>query len=463
MKNTVLISLLTMIISGSLAASEQVPQQEYTAEWASLDSRPNPSWFSEAKFGIFIHWGVYSVPSWGPRGQYAEWYWERVTRDGADGPWRTHHREMYGEDFDYRDFAPKFGAELFDADHWANIFKRSGARYVVLTSKHHDGYALWPAPKTEGWNSVDVGPGRDLCGELSNAVRNAGLHMGFYYSLHDWFHPDYAPGDPNGARDIDKYVEEYMLPQMKDLVLRYEPDIIWPDGEWTAPAEKWRSKEFLAWLFNESPVRDRVAVNDRWGVGLRSSHGGFFTTEYGEVGAGIELGRGRDWEECRGMGHSFGYNRNETIDDYMTVAECIKLLVDTVSRGGNLLLNIGPTADGRIPVIMEDRLIRMGEWLRINGDAIYGTHAWRVNSEQGFVYYTAKGDKLFAICTNLPDGKLVLESVEPTDDTTVRLLGSDLLLEWENDGGRLKLDLAQICPSQLAGKIAFAFEIIGVL
>lgn len=357
------------VVSGR--APKPDPDYGYAAEWESLDKRPTPAWFSDAKFGIFIHWGVYSVPAWGPRTDYAEWYLRRLRTKGSET--EAFHKRVYGEDFAYEDFAPLFTAELYDPDEWAELFVRSGARYVVLTSKHHDGYCLWPSKESKGWNAVDNGPGRDLLGELTRAVRKTDVKMGFYYSLYEWYHPLYQT-------DVDKYVTEHMLGQIKDLVVRYEPDIVWTDGEWEHPSSTWRSEEFLAWLFNESPVGEWVVVNDRWGKETRHVHGGYFTTEYGSG-----LAAGHPWEECRGMGHSFGYNRNETVFDYRSPRRIIHTLIEIVSRGGNLLLDIGPTGDGRIPVIMQERLVQIGEWLDVNGEAIYGTRPWvKTHDEKEF-------------------------------------------------------------------------------
>ena len=360
--------MLTMAIWAALALSEIQSGAPYEATWESVDARPTPAWFTEARFGVFIHWGVYSVPAWGPKGRYAEWYWNDM-QDRNGETWQFHER-MYGADFAYQDFAPDFTAELFNPDHWADAIARSGARYIVLTSKHHEGFALWPSMESWNWNSADIGPHRDLCGELTEAVKARGLKMGFYFSFYEWFNPLYRS-------DLPRYVDQHMLPQLKDLVVRYEPDIVWPDGEWDHPGEAWRSPEFLAWLFNESPVRDRVAVNDRWGGDCRGRHGGFYTTEYGHQSENVR--DDHPWEECRGIGGSFGYNRNETLEDYASATDLVRLLVDTVSRGGNLLLNIGPTADGRIPVIMEQRLAEIGAWLDVNGASIYATQAgpWR--------------------------------------------------------------------------------------
>lgn len=391
----------SMAIWAALAmASAAQASGPYEAAWESVDARPTPAWFTEARFGVFIHWGVYSVPAWGPKGRYAEWYWHDM-QDRNGETWKFHER-MYGADFAYQDFAPAFTAELFDPTHWADVIARAGAKYVVLTSKHHEGFPLWPSRESWNWNAEDIGPHRDLCGELAQAVKARGLKMGFYFSFYEWFNPLYRS-------DLPRYVDQHMLPQLKDLVVRYEPDIVWPDGEWDHPGEAWRSPEFLAWLFNESPVRETVAVNDRWGGDCRGVHGGFYTTEYGHQSENVR--DDHPWEECRGIGGSFGYNRNETLEDYASATDLIRLLIDTASRGGNLLLNIGPTADGRIPVIMEQRLAEIGAWLAANGDSVYATQAgpWRdltwgrTTQRQGrvFAHVFEAGDSI--VCPVAPE------------------------------------------------------------
>ncbi|HPO30096.1 MAG TPA: alpha-L-fucosidase, partial [Candidatus Hydrogenedentes bacterium] len=201
-----------MTLAMALALTVTTLAQPYQPTWESLDKRPNPQWFEDAKFGIFIHWGVYSVPSWGPKGKYSEWYWHDM-QDPNGETWKFHVK-TYGEKFKYQDFAPMFKAELYDPNQWADVFARSGAKYVVCTSKHHEGFSMWPDPNNWNWNAMDIGPHRDLLGELVEAVRARGLRMGFYYSFYEWFNPLYRS-------DVHRYVDQYMLPQMKDLVTRY--------------------------------------------------------------------------------------------------------------------------------------------------------------------------------------------------------------------------------------------------
>ncbi len=441
---------MTAIMLGAMMAS--LGAGPYEATWESLDTRPNPQWFEDAKFGIFIHWGVYSVPSWGPKDAYAEWYWNHMqNKDGET--WKFHER-TYGADFQYQDFAPMFTAELFNPAEWADIFKRSGAKYIVLTSKHHEGFCLWPNPQSWNWNSVDAGPHRDLCGDLTAAVHAAGLRMGFYYSIYEWYNPLYQS-------DVGKFVDQHMLPQLKDLVERYQPDIVWPDGEWEHPSSTWRSTEFLAWLFNVSPAPKDVVVNDRWGKETRNVHGGFATPEYGHLPKGRLVDAGL-FEECQGMGHSFGYNRNEAAEDYRTSEELVHLLVDNVSRGGNLLLDIGPTADGRIPAIMQQRLLDMGAWLAVNGDAIYGADKWAAAPQMEKVRFTQKGNAVYAICLEWPGKELAIEMPGAPQGVSVSMLGVTEPLAATLEGHTLRIAVPQLTIDQLPCQHAYVFEIAGV-
>ncbi len=441
-------------IAASMCATLGAAAQDvkYEPTWESLDARPLPQWFSDAKFGIFIHWGLYSVPAWGPKDQYAEWYWNHM-QDKEGATWKFHEK-TYGADFQYQDFVPMFKAELFNPDEWANIFKRSGAKYIVLTSKHHEGFCLWPSAESWNWNSVDVGPHRDLAGDLIAAVHASGLRMGYYYSIYEWYNPLYQS-------DPVKYVDQHMLPQLKDLVQRYKPDIIWPDGEWDKPSEVWRSAEFLAWLYNESNAPKDVVVNDRWGKECRNVHGGFATPEYGHLPQG-KLTDVQRWEECQGMGKSFGYNRNESAENYRSATELLHLLIDCASRGGNLLLDIGPTADGRIPAIMEQRLLDMGKWLDVNGDAIYGTTKWREIADGDLVRYTAKAGAVYAICLKWPGESLTLANVKPGADVKVSMLGVDAPVSCKAEGGKLVIQVPQLTPDKVPSPHAYVFKLTGV-
>ncbi|HPX87321.1 MAG TPA: alpha-L-fucosidase [Candidatus Hydrogenedentes bacterium] len=423
-----------MTLAVALLASSLFSQTVWQPTWESIDSRPSPQWFEDAKFGIFIHWGVYSVPAWGPKDRYSEWYWHDMM-DKKGGTWQFHVK-TYGEKFKYQDFAPLFKAEMYDPQHWAETFRRSGAKYVVLTSKHHEGFSMWPDPTNWNWNVMDVGPHRDLAGDLVTAVRQEGLRAGFYYSFYEWFNPLYKS-------DVDRYVDQYMLPQLKDLVERYQPDLVWPDGEWEHPSSTWRSTEFLAWLLNESAAPKDVAINDRWGKDCRSIHGGFATPEYQHRPKG-PLMENQRFEECQGMGKSFGYNRNETAENYRSATELIHLLIDTVSRGGNLLLDVGPRADGTLPEIMEERLLDMGKWLERNGEAIYGTVPWQNGSQDKNLRFTQKGQTKYILCLQWPGREIVLPDVAQLAGCKAQLLGSDAAVSLAQKDNDLKIAIPKV-------------------
>jgi alpha-L-fucosidase len=434
-----------------LLCVDGVNAQKYENRWESLDSRPIPSWFEDAKFGIFIHWGLYSVPSYSPTARdgvgvyerYSEHYWRRINEEsGTKRNFVEFHENNYGPEFTYQDFAPLFKAELFDPELWAEIIKDAGARYVVLTSKHHDGYALWPSRFAWNWNAVDTGPHRDLLGDLTAAVKESGMKMGFYYSLLEWYNPLYTPST------IDDYVERHMLPQMKELVTKYNPEIFWPDGEWDFDSDALKSVDFLQWLYNESPVKETVVVNDRWGRETRGKHGGYYTTEYdlihNDSSKNVEFTH--PWEECRGIGGSFGFNRGEILADYETSGSLIHMLIEKVSRGGNLLLNIGPTADGRIPVIMQQRLSDIGRWLKVNGDAIYGSRKWSGSAaaKSDGVFFTRKGSDLYVILTRWPSSTVEVRGVKKP--ASVSLLGSGAKVYHRHRADRISIDMPALTP-----------------
>jgi alpha-L-fucosidase len=455
--------------------------QKYEANWNSLNQRKIPEWFHQDKFGIFIHWGVYAVPSYAPviansGDSYSEWYWYRITEKSKN--FIDFHNKNFGADFQYPQFEKQFKAELYDPKQWAEVFKSSGAKYVVLTSKHHEGYALWDskeADKSWGrpWNAVSGTPKRDLLGDLTTAVKDAGLKMGYYYSLYEWYNPVWK-------QDKMKYVKEHLFPQFKDLVTRYKPSVIFSDGEWDLKDTEWNSPELLAWLYNESPVGKEVVVNDRWGSNTREKNTGstYTTSEYGS---------GMDpnviWEESRGIGHSYGYNRNEKLEDYKTSHDLILMLVDIVSRGGNLLLDIGPTADGRIPVIMQQRLTDIGNWLKVNGEAIYGTEAYKQSyqwsegkqpekkgksymagydiaqmvkpvKEQAYVeaFYTTKGKDLYCIYPSYTR-QFRIRNFKAKPNTKASILGSDTVLNIKKSGNDSLVDVSKLHPGDVDGTL----------
>jgi alpha-L-fucosidase len=487
-------------LGASLAARSAFEANRYEADWKSLDARPIPDWYTKAKFGIFIHWGLYSVPAYAAvnvkdENPYAEWYWNSLTEGmKAPGPvghgaltWEFHKR-TYGPDFSYFDFAPLFRAELYDPDYWANLFVDSGAKYVALTSKHHEGFTLWRSIEANrswgrAWNAVDIGPKRDVLLDLMEAGRRKSLHMGIYYSLYEWYNPLWLS-------DKRRYVADHMIPQFKDVVSHAKPDIIFSDGEWELPSDQWRSTEILSWLYNESPVADYVVIDDRWGSETRHKHGGYYTTEYT---AGMQQSS-HAWEESRGMGYSYGYNRMETLKDYHSDRQLLLMLIDIVSRGGNLLLDIGPRADGHIPVVMEERLRQMGDWLRQNGEAIYETTAFKRASQWSEgnkpkledkefraeyditrlvdspasgdsrveAFFTQKGDTLYAILPRWPSGDLVLRDIPVTADSKVSLLAAQASLRSKKQSDGLAISIPMELRANTPHSQAYVLKIAGI-
>lgn len=475
-----------------LVALRAVSQVPYQADWNSLDARPTPNWWLDAKFGIFIHWGVYSVPAYTEKGRYAEWYLHSLTNDKPDGPIASYHRTNYGNRT-YYDLADDFHAELYNPDDWAQLFEKSGARYVVLTSKHHDGFCLWPNQQANRiwgrpWNSADAGPRRDLLGELFIALRKTPVRPGLYFSLYEWYNPLWQ-------FDKQRYARDHAMPQLRELVTQYKPEVVWADGDWDASPETWQSPQFLAWLYNESPVRQEVVVNDRWGGGVRFNHAGIYTPEY-QPDLDFE---NHAWEESRGMGYSYGYNRREDAWDYNSAQTLILHLIDKVSRGGNFLLDIGPDGHGQIPPIMQERLLDIGRWLSVNGEAIYNTRRWRTScqwsagrqdyqprKEDGwktggdillkqtidpdsgyavkelFFTWNPTTSNLYAIFPKWPsDFRITLRDLSLPPNTVVTLLDGNQPLRYETANGQTQIYLPEYVPSRFKAPQAYTIRIAG--
>jgi alpha-L-fucosidase len=257
-------------------------------------------------------------------------------------------------------------------------------------------------------------------------------------------------------------VDEHMIPQMKDLVTRYKPDILWGDGQWAYSSDKWKMPQFMAWLFNESAVKDSIVINDRWGKDTWGEHGGYLTVEYGNMkDQTADLKSiSKPWEECKGMGFSFGYNKNESLEDYSTSEQLIHDLIHKVSMGGNLLLNIGATADGRIPVIMQQRLADIGGWLKVNGEGIYSTRKWEKAppvKPETIVYFTKKGNDLYVIVTKWQDKPIVVENVG--NPKSISLLGFSGKVKFSFSGKKLTITPPAISPASNPYQYAWVYKL----
>jgi alpha-L-fucosidase len=473
----------------------------YEPTLASVKQHPVPDWFNDAKLGIFIHWGLYSVPAWAPltgeyhqviarqgwagwfaRNPYAEWYLNSLRISGS--PTHQFHRQTYGERFAYDEFVPRFNAAIqaWNPSEWAELFQQAGARYVVLTTKHHDGFLLWPSRRPP--RKTHYIASRDLVGELAGAVRARGLRMGLYYSGGlDWTF------DETPIRDIAdlfttipqsaEYVE-YANAHWRELIERYAPAVLWNDIGYPARADLNR---LFADYYNRQPdgvVNDRFiqsnfgpllktgltrrlfarllqAAMSRPGFSApRRGHADYSTPEYSVQPRATSF----KWEATRGLGYSFGYNRNEGAEHTLATDKLVRLLVDIVSKNGNLLLNVGPRADGTISELQRERLTGLGQWLAVNGEAIFGARPWRraeCRTTDGLdVRFTQKDNALYAILLDRPQAnRVTLPSLQAIAGTRVQLLGHAGELEWKQDGRNLTIPL----PAQLSAAAAYALRI----
>lgn len=437
----------------------------YLPTMDSIRTHAVPQWYQDCKFGIFIHWGIYSVPGWAyPLGRlgtvpfderwyaynpYAEWYCNTIRC--KTGPAYEYHIKTYGKDFPYENFAHMFLAENWDPNEWTALFQASGAKYVIPTAKHHDGFCLWDTPYTD-YNAKMLGPKRDLITDLCHAVREKGMRFGVYYSgMLNWhitnnvLLSDYEVHYPENC--TYEYAD-FAYKQMTELIDKYKPDVLWNDLDW--PLKGLNDLPYLfAHYYNSVP--DGV-TNDRW-------HGvwcDYTTKEYDQGDKRLS----EKWECCQGMGLSFGYNQMEENSGLMSSNELIQLLIDTVAFNGNLLLNVGPRADGTIPQAQKKRLLDIGAWLKTYGGAIYQTWPYQKQKEAlatgETIYFTQNADSVFLFVCNPRPGQSILSFPSlPFDAASFHILGNTHA-SLSAEGNRFKLVLQEI--PQDCGPVAFSFS-----
>ncbi|GCE09581.1 alpha-L-fucosidase [Dictyobacter aurantiacus] len=457
----------------------------FEADWESLKGYTVPAWYEDAKFGIFIHWGVYSVPGFGN-----EWYPRNMYLQ--DSREFKHHVETYGSQaqFGYKDFIPLFKAEKFDADAWANIFRQAGAQFVVPVAEHHDGFAMYDSAFSE-WTAAKMGPRRDLIGELAEAVRKQWLVFGLssHRAEHWWFYEGgmvfdsdvqdpryiglYGPAQPKTMQPNEVFLDDW-LARTCELVDKYQPQLVWFDWWIEEPAFRRYLQRFAAYYYNRGAQWAR-------GVAINYKHDAF---PAGSAVFDIERGQLTDirypfWQTDTAVAkNSWGYTENQ---EYKTATELVGDLVDIVSKNGALLLNIGPRPDGTIPEPEVELLLNIGRWLKINGEAIYGTRPWKTFGEgptqvvggsfndtkraaftSQDIRFTTHGETLYAIALAWPaDGTVTIKSL--ASDATlfqhqigkVELLGYPEELQWRREAAGLVISL----PEQKPCEHAFAFRI----
>lgn len=492
--------LLSLLWLSPIAASGESPVT-YAPTLESLKQHPVPEWFHDAKFGIFVHWTMSCIPAYAPRTgtltdvlrhhptevakhvPYAEWYWNAMKF--PDTPTAAYHREQYG-DAPYTDFREPFEAGLnaWDPDTLAELAQAAGAKYLVLVTKHHDGYCLWPTgienPHLPGWNSE-----RDIVGELASAVRARGIRFGVYYSGGlDWtFNPEpiASAGDMFRSVPTSEEYRRYSHDQIRELIDRYQPSVLWNDIAYPPGPELF---ELFAYYYNTVP--DGV-VNDRWSqpeptwekaqalfFPKPAPHADFRTTEYTQLRSISE----KKWEATRGIGHSFGYTRNEDPNDILTLEELVRSFVDGVSKNGNLLLNVGPAPDGSLIDTHAALLRSFGAWMETNGEALYGTRPWNTAEGSAFassavvpgdsaaamppeaaglpVRFTRKDGTLYALVLGTPAAREFTIRPIPAAPASVRSLDG-IPLSFTHTGDALSLTLAAPLPA--APACAFALEL----
>jgi alpha-L-fucosidase len=451
---------IVCLLTGIFSLSNLRAQGPYEPTWESLDSHKMPKWYDDAKIGLSMHWGVYSVPAWAPREDgisYAEHYFRRM-HDTTDATF-YYHNEKYGAQYTYDKFIPLWKAESYNPAEWAKFAKKMGAKYMFITSKHHDGFCLWPTKFTDR-NVLKLGPQKDILGKYFEAARKEGLKVGLYYSLFEWFNPIYTGKDIPyaGLKKVNNYVDDFMIPQIKELIDLYHPDFFFFDGEWDHPEEFWKMKEVVAYYYNEAAKRNQeVFVNDRYGIGSRGRHGDLYNIEYtsGEQSKGLT----HKWSFWQGIAETFGYNQDTNPEDCLSPKQFIDKVIGAVSHNGNFDINVGPTAAGLIPDYEQYPLLKLGEWLNINGEAIYGTHFWSTQQE-GDACFTSKGDYLYAIFLKWKGTEFKLKSVKPVKDSKITMLGIPGELKWTwNESDGLTIIYPKQKPRPTSCSYAWAFKI----
>lgn len=458
-----------------------------TAE--SIDRHKAPEWFLDAKFGMFIDWGPWSIAGWAPKlketsAMYPDWYELRMDSVPL---FREYHEKNWGKDFKRDDFIPLFQAREYQPEKLAEIAKEAGMKYVVPFAKHHGGYCLWPSSYTRR-NTVEMGPGKDLIAPLAESCKKNGLKFGFYFSVDEWEYPLIGPDNKirprlwmyrealpleemehraTGKIAVRDFAKDYLVPQAAEFIDRYDPDLIWYDGQWSHGVGNSKTYEISSYFYNKALGRKEVAVNDRYGIengkDLRRIRGDYFTSEYHDLKRFKGDANGyHPWEECRGISQSFGFNWQDTEKNVIGSKEFLSMFLDIVSRGGNLLLIVNLDGQGALPEIQKKRLEEIGRWLAVNGEGIYGTRMYSTPSE-GDVLYTRSKDntKVYAFCKEWPGRQLVLKNVKSIPNGTITMLGVDKPLVWRQDADKLTIDIPEELqdPKTRPCEHAWAFRI----
>jgi alpha-L-fucosidase len=456
----------------NVAASqyEKVTEVNAKGKWKptpeSIDSHKAPDWFQDAKFGMFIDWGLWSVAGWAPKKEkgamYPDWYELRLHTDSA---FIKYHEKNWGKDFKRDDFIPLFTANEYNPEKLAKVAVDAGMKYVVPFSKHHSGFCLWPSSYTQR-DAGDMGPKRDLIKPMVESCKKQRLKFGFYFSVEEWEYPLidaegkiktrlWETKDMPSMSELEKrasgkipvrnFAKDYIVPQAIEFIDQYDPDLLWYDGEWTTEASALRTYDISSYYYNQAEGRKEVAVNDRYGLKdgerLRFVRGDFFTSEFHSLTDENKKST-HAWEECRGISQSFGYNWQDTEANVISSKAFIDMFVDIVAKGGNLLLIVNLDGQGALPELQEKRLADIGKWLKVNGEGIYSTRPFSRQIEGAVAFTRSKDNQyIYAIMKEWPGKELHLKGINAEKGSKVEMLGFDKPLEWikVNDGVTVKL------------------------
>jgi alpha-L-fucosidase len=440
---------------------DKVQQINQQGKWKpnpeSIDSHEAPEWLKDAKFGMFIDWGLWSVAGWAPKrtegAMYPDWYENQIYTDSAV---IKYHEKNWGKDVERDDLIPLFKAKAYNPELLAKLAVEAGMKYIIPFSKHHSGFCLWPSSYTHR-DAGDMGPKKDLIKPLVDQCRKHGLKFGFYFSVEEWEYPvindegalsnrlwggttvPYSPAlekKSSGKIAVKNFAKDYIVPQATEFIDKYDPDILWYDGEWSTSAVDLKTYDISAYFYNHAQGRKEVAVNDRYGIGidgekLRFKRGDVFTSEFHDNDDKVQA---HAWEANRGISQSFGYNWQDTEENVISTKDFVKMFVDIVANGGNLLLIVNLDGQGALPIVQEKRLKDIGNWLQVNGEGIYATRSYSTKSE-GIVHYTKSKDSrsIFAIASEWPGSQLKLKSVTPKEGNKVYMLGVKEPLKWHHN------------------------------
>ncbi len=434
------IFLLIALLLGQFSMA----QQDYTMESkAGKDARMQ--WWRDAGFGMFIHWGAYAVPAGMYQGKEVK----------GVGEWIMHTANIPIPE--YEAYVQVFNPTKFNAREWARTAKQAGMKYVVITSKHHDGFCLWDS-KVTTYDIMDAAPfKRDILKELADACKAEGIKLCFYHSIMDWHQPDAESKKDythqhTANPDWAKYRDSYLKPQLKELLEKYDPAVLWFDGEWVPEWTEDQGKDLYNWLRSMKPD---LIINNRVGKGRQGMQGmnaynhaaGDFGTPEQEI---LEGTSDMDWESCMTMNDTWGFKKNDL--NWKSSKVLIDNLIDVAAKGGNYLLNVGPDASGLIPAASVERLQDMGKWLQVNGEAIYGTNSRKQYKEGDQVRFTVSKDGLYtyAIITGHTNYQVALSSVSPAAGSKIRMLGVKQPLPWKKNGDKVEIHLPLKLPSDYA-------------